>query len=219
MNRFAWMIAAVLAAGALVGCNDDKKTAPMEGARVGVVNLDRAISEIEMDKRMNEKLAQAQEMAKAALERTGNKLQEKLNDVNKKLQEEIEKAQKAAGSRPLTTQPEAVQKLSQQASGLRNLFNQADQFKGQQLQAYRAKMLLDFRTGIRPTVQEMGVAKKASVVVQEASTVYFEAEADLTTELVNRLKALKTPLALPDIPKEIGEDVPGMDKALQSLGL
>ena len=124
-----------------------------------------------------------QQQAQAARDELNVQLQEAATSLEAQLNEEREKL----GDSPTQEQTQQFQQLAAQAQ---QQYAQAQQQAQQQAQIYQNNLVMALREKIQPVVAEVAKMRGASVVYLSDMTLFwFEPQADLTDEVIAKLRA------------------------------
>ena len=124
-----------------------------------------------------------QQQAQAARDELNVQLQEAATSLEAQLNEEREKL----GDSPTQEQTQQFQQLAAQAQ---QQYAQAQQQAQQQAQLFQNNLVMALREKIQPVVAEVARARGASVVYLSDMTLFwFEPQADLTDEVIAKLRA------------------------------
>lgn len=176
MSTLHWKYSAgiaLIAAMSLGGCRLDTGTAPTQVAVVDLVVVAKALGR---DEAMDQRLMEATEQLNAQLQEIASDYSSQLEDEKKKL-----------GKKPEKEDEQRLTTLTQQA---RLQIQQTRLLAEQKAAQFRTRLIQDFRNEVGDVAAGIAKSRGASqVLVAGANTLWFDPSADITDEVIAKLRA------------------------------
>ena len=190
-----WAWAVLLAVALLPGCNPPTSQGEQgdasKSSSVGVVDLDRAASELGLTQQVT-KIIQAEDQ----------KLVAGLMDIKQKMQTQFDAKKKLAGETPSTKDKEELQLMELQANQILENMRMRSQAR---LQEVRGALVQQLRLKFSESVQDIAKSHQMKVVLTypNDAVIYSAPAVDLTGELIEALrgKTSSIELSAPTLPE------------------
>lgn len=175
MTRY-WAWAVLVVAVSLPGCNQNSPGDENRSSPVGIVDLDRAASELGLTQQLTQ-----------ILQTEDQKLVAGLMEIKTKMQTQFDAKKKQAGETPSTKDREELQVMELQANQILENMRQRSQLR---LQEVRAALVQQLRLKFSESIQGIAKTHQMKVVLTSPNdaVIYSAAAVDITGDLIEALR-------------------------------
>ena len=146
------------------------------------------------------------DVIKQQIEQANKDLNSQLSVISNKLSDQLSAEKKKMGKKPSKDEMRQLEQLTLQAN---QKMQQAKMLASQKSQQYRAALIQKLRLTIKPIAEKIASDRGADIVVTaNNSTIWFNAEIDITDEVIAEMRAQTSPQVSEPVKQPQSENTP-----------